>query len=47
MLQVEAYDADLGINGEVKYGLMHRDGASLGFSIDPDTGQWLHVTGKE
>ncbi|NWZ65567.1 CADN protein, partial [Acrocephalus arundinaceus] len=38
VLQVEAYDADLGINGEVKYGLMHRDGASLGFSIDPDTG---------
>ncbi|XP_064248017.1 neural-cadherin-like isoform X2 [Passer domesticus] len=37
VLQVEAYDADLGINGEVKYGLMHRDGASLGFSIDPDT----------
>ncbi|XP_042642142.1 neural-cadherin-like isoform X2 [Tyto alba] len=36
--EVEAYDADLGINGEVKYGLMHRDGASLGFSIDPDTG---------
>ncbi|NXD06594.1 CADN protein, partial [Nothocercus nigrocapillus] len=38
VLQVEAYDADLGLNGEVKYGLMHRDGASLGFSIDPDTG---------
>ncbi|NXC80422.1 CADN protein, partial [Cercotrichas coryphoeus] len=38
VLQVEAYDADLGINGEVKYGLMHRDGASLGFSIDPNTG---------
>ncbi|XP_071890555.1 neural-cadherin isoform X2 [Anas platyrhynchos] len=38
VLQVEAYDADLGVNGEVKYGLMHRDGASLGFSIDPDTG---------
>ncbi|NXG28398.1 CADN protein, partial [Dromaius novaehollandiae] len=38
VLQVEAYDADLGQNGEVKYGLMHRDGASLGFSIDPDTG---------
>ncbi|NXK44512.1 CADN protein, partial [Chauna torquata] len=38
VLQVEAYDADLGVNGEVKYGLMHRDGTSLGFSIDPDTG---------
>uniref|UniRef100_A0A8C4VM31 Neural-cadherin n=1 Tax=Gopherus evgoodei TaxID=1825980 RepID=A0A8C4VM31_9SAUR len=38
VLQVEAYDADLGLNGEVKYGLMHRDGASPGFSIDPDTG---------
>ncbi|XP_046766540.1 cHz-cadherin isoform X3 [Gallus gallus] len=38
VLQVEAYDADLGVNGEVKYGLMHRDGASLGFSIDSDTG---------
>ncbi|NXC17943.1 CADN protein, partial [Corythaeola cristata] len=38
VLHVEAYDADLGVNGEVKYGLMHRDGASLGFSIDPDTG---------
>ncbi|NXD66469.1 CADN protein, partial [Eolophus roseicapillus] len=38
VLQVEAYDADLGVNGELKYGLMHRDGASLGFSIDPDTG---------
>ncbi|OXB69405.1 hypothetical protein ASZ78_004895 [Callipepla squamata] len=38
VLQVEAYDADLGVNGEVKYGLMHRNGASLGFSIDSDTG---------
>ncbi|CAM5089054.1 unnamed protein product [Eretmochelys imbricata] len=38
VLQVEAYDADLGLNGEVKYELMHRDGASPGFSIDPDTG---------
>ncbi|KAK2527877.1 neural-cadherin [Columba guinea] len=38
VLQVEAHDADLGVNGEVKYGLMHQDGASLGFSIDPDTG---------
>ncbi|XP_053251573.1 neural-cadherin-like isoform X2 [Podarcis raffonei] len=38
VLQVEAYDADFGVNGEVKYGLMHRDGASPGFSIDPDSG---------
>ncbi|KAJ6651775.1 hypothetical protein lerEdw1_019498 [Lerista edwardsae] len=38
VLQVEAYDADLGMNGEVKYGLMHRDGASPGFSIDPSSG---------
>ncbi|XP_053101938.1 neural-cadherin-like [Hemicordylus capensis] len=38
VLEVEAYDADLGLNGEVKYGLMHRDGASPGFCIDPDSG---------
>ncbi|XP_006274014.3 neural-cadherin [Alligator mississippiensis] len=38
VLKVTAYDADLGLNGEVKYGLMHRDGASPGFNIDPDTG---------
>ncbi|KAJ7337971.1 hypothetical protein JRQ81_010497 [Phrynocephalus forsythii] len=38
VLRVEAYDADLGLNGRVKYGLMHRDGASPAFSIDPDTG---------
>uniref|UniRef100_A0A8D0HKE9 Neural-cadherin n=1 Tax=Sphenodon punctatus TaxID=8508 RepID=A0A8D0HKE9_SPHPU len=38
VLQVEAYDADLGLNGEVKYGVMHRDGVSPGFSIEPDTG---------
>nr|XP_060628736.1 neural-cadherin-like [Anolis sagrei ordinatus] len=38
ILRVEAYDADLGQNGEVKYSLMHRDGASPGFSIDPDSG---------
>ncbi|KAL8181909.1 UNVERIFIED_CONTAM: hypothetical protein K2H54_034219, partial [Gekko kuhli] len=38
VLQVEAFDADLGLNGEVKYGLMHRDGISPGFSIDPVSG---------
>ncbi|XP_074841792.1 neural-cadherin-like [Carettochelys insculpta] len=38
VLQVEALDADLGLNGEVKYGLMYRDEASPGFSIDPKTG---------
>uniref|UniRef100_A0ACB8FEA5 Uncharacterized protein n=1 Tax=Sphaerodactylus townsendi TaxID=933632 RepID=A0ACB8FEA5_9SAUR len=38
VLQVEAFDADLGLNGEVKYGLMHRDGVSPGFSIDSDSG---------
>ncbi|KAM5158190.1 neural-cadherin-like [Mantella aurantiaca] len=38
VLQVEAYDADTGVNGEVKYGIMHREGASPAFSIDADTG---------
>ncbi|KAM4601120.1 neural-cadherin [Polymixia lowei] len=38
VLQVHAQDADMGVNGEVKYGIMHRDGASSGFDIDPDTG---------
>ncbi|KAJ1193131.1 hypothetical protein NDU88_002436 [Pleurodeles waltl] len=38
VLQVEAHDEDLGLNGEVKYGIMHRDGAMPGFSIDSDTG---------
>ncbi|XP_044280259.1 neural-cadherin-like [Varanus komodoensis] len=38
ILRVEAYDADLGLNGDVKYGLMHRDGASPDFTIDPDSG---------
>ncbi|XP_069477477.1 neural-cadherin-like [Ambystoma mexicanum] len=38
VLQVEAHDEDLGLNGEVKYGIMHRDGAVPGFSIHPDTG---------
>ncbi|KAL4617114.1 neural-cadherin-like [Arapaima gigas] len=38
VLQVRAHDADIGLNGQVKYGIMHRDGASSGFTIDPDTG---------
>ncbi|XP_077207979.1 neural-cadherin-like isoform X2 [Paroedura picta] len=38
VLQVEAFDEDLGLNGEVKYGLMYRDGVSPGFSIDPVSG---------
>ncbi|XP_041101476.1 neural-cadherin-like [Polyodon spathula] len=38
VLQVEAYDADIGVNGEVKYGIMHRDGTTSGFIINPDTG---------
>ncbi|XP_041045226.1 neural-cadherin [Carcharodon carcharias] len=38
VLQVKAYDADLGVNGQVKYGLMVRDGVTPGFHINPDTG---------
>ncbi|XP_018422727.1 PREDICTED: neural-cadherin-like [Nanorana parkeri] len=38
VLQAEAYDADTGVNGEVKYGIMNREGASPAFSIDADTG---------
>uniref|UniRef100_A0A3B3YQT3 Uncharacterized protein n=1 Tax=Poecilia mexicana TaxID=48701 RepID=A0A3B3YQT3_9TELE len=38
VLRVEAHDADMGVNGEVKYGIMHRDGVSSGFDIDPHTG---------
>ncbi|XP_075069925.1 neural-cadherin-like [Mixophyes fleayi] len=38
VLQVEAIDADTGLNGEVKYGIMHREGASLAFTIDTNTG---------
>ncbi|XP_042372618.1 protocadherin gamma-B2-like, partial [Plectropomus leopardus] len=38
VLQVQAHDADMGVNGEVKYGIMHRDGVSSGFDINPDTG---------
>ncbi|XP_029694384.1 neural-cadherin-like [Takifugu rubripes] len=38
VLRVQAHDADMGVNGQVKYGIMHRDGISSGFDIDPDTG---------
>uniref|UniRef100_A0A8C7LXV5 Si:dkey-22o22.2 n=1 Tax=Oncorhynchus kisutch TaxID=8019 RepID=A0A8C7LXV5_ONCKI len=38
VLRVHAFDADMGVNGEVKYGIMHRDGTSSGFVINPDTG---------
>ncbi|XP_072324160.1 neural-cadherin isoform X1 [Scyliorhinus torazame] len=38
VLQVKAYDADLGVNGQVKYGLMIREGVTPGFHINPDTG---------
>uniref|UniRef100_H3AZ70 Si:dkey-22o22.2 n=2 Tax=Latimeria chalumnae TaxID=7897 RepID=H3AZ70_LATCH len=38
VLQVEAYDADLGVNGDVKYGIMYRDGVPPAFNIDMDTG---------
>ncbi|KAI3360563.1 hypothetical protein L3Q82_002284 [Scortum barcoo] len=38
VLRVHAHDADMGVNGEVKYGIMHRDGVSSGFDIDPDSG---------
>uniref|UniRef100_W5L865 Si:dkey-22o22.2 n=1 Tax=Astyanax mexicanus TaxID=7994 RepID=W5L865_ASTMX len=38
VLRVQAHDADIGVNGEVKYGIMQRDGASPGFTIDSDTG---------
>ncbi|KAM8870426.1 neural-cadherin isoform 2-T2 [Spinachia spinachia] len=38
VLRVQAHDADMGVNGEVKYGIVQRDGVSSGFVIDPDTG---------
>ncbi|AWP15835.1 putative neural-cadherin-like [Scophthalmus maximus] len=38
VLRVQAHDADMGVNGEVRYGIMHRDGVSSGFDIDADTG---------
>lgn len=41
VLQVQAQDADTGVNGEVKYSIMHRDGISSGFHIDPDSGEFF------
>ncbi|XP_053257900.1 neural-cadherin-like [Podarcis raffonei] len=38
VLQVVATDADEGSNGQVKYGLMHREGTLPAFNIHPDTG---------
>ena len=29
----------MGVNGEVKYGLMNHEGGASGFDIDPDTGE--------
>lgn len=47
VLRVQAQDADLGVNGQVKYGIMHRDGVSSGFHIDPDTGNQTHTHGRD
>ncbi|XP_002934429.3 neural-cadherin [Xenopus tropicalis] len=38
VLQVEAKDADYGVNGQVKYGMVHKEGTLPAFSIHPDTG---------
>ncbi|XP_039592498.1 neural-cadherin [Polypterus senegalus] len=38
VLQVEAHDPDLGMNGQVTYGIMSADGNMSGFLIDPNTG---------
>ncbi|XP_043937612.1 neural-cadherin-like [Protopterus annectens] len=38
VLQVQASDADEGANGDVKYGIMHRDGSIPAFWIHPETG---------
>ncbi|XP_069594534.1 neural-cadherin-like [Ranitomeya imitator] len=38
ILQVEAKDADSGVNGQVKYGIVHREGSLPAFTIHPDTG---------
>ncbi|XP_066439955.1 neural-cadherin-like [Eleutherodactylus coqui] len=38
VLQVEAKDADSGVNGQVKYGIVHREGSLPAFTIHPDTG---------
>ncbi len=43
VLRVQAHDADMGVNGEVKYGIMLRDGVSSGFDIDPDTGMFHDI----
>ncbi|KAJ3596028.1 hypothetical protein NHX12_002437, partial [Muraenolepis orangiensis] len=39
VMQVQATDADEGANGKVRYGLMHRDSATVPpFRVHPDTG---------
>ncbi|XP_053305782.1 neural-cadherin-like [Spea bombifrons] len=38
VLQGEAKDADVGVNSQVKYGIVHREGSLPAFSIHPDTG---------
>ncbi|KAM3920083.1 neural-cadherin-like [Leptodactylus fuscus] len=38
VLQIEAKDADSGVNGKVKYGIVHREGSLPAFTIHPDTG---------
>ncbi|XP_068117206.1 neural-cadherin-like [Hyperolius riggenbachi] len=38
VLKVEARDADRGVNGQVKYGIVHREGYLPAFTIHPDTG---------
>ncbi|XP_075692920.1 neural-cadherin-like [Rhinoderma darwinii] len=38
VLQVAAKDADSGVNGQVKYGIVHREGSLPAFTIHPDTG---------
>lgn len=43
VLRVQAQDEDMGTNGQVKYGIMHRDGVSSGFDIDPDAGDQPHT----
>ncbi|KAM9301979.1 neural-cadherin-like [Gastrophryne carolinensis] len=38
VLHVEAKDADSGVNGQVKYSIVHREGYLPAFTIHPDTG---------
>ncbi|KAM9308429.1 neural-cadherin-like [Gastrophryne carolinensis] len=38
VLRVEAHDSDIGINGQIIYGIIHREGANPPFSIDANTG---------